>query len=198
MARRARSRPRADAQRSVAAILDAAVEVLCIRPDASVDEIAKAAGLTRQTVYAHFASREALMAAVLDRVTRDVLAELDAAKVDEGPPSEALERLIRNSWRTVERYPFLLHAPPASTQEEERERHGPVLEHFHRLIRRGQSTGDFDSTFPPEWLGMATMALGHAAGEEVRAGRMSTDDATRMLTESLHRLFSSRRRSQKP
>ena len=45
---------RADAERSIAAILDAAVQVLAARPDAGMGEIAKAAGVARQTVYAHF------------------------------------------------------------------------------------------------------------------------------------------------
>ena len=45
---------RADAERSIAAILDAAVQVLADRPEAGMGEIAKAAGVARQTVYAHF------------------------------------------------------------------------------------------------------------------------------------------------
>jgi AcrR family transcriptional regulator len=40
-----------DAERSISAILDAASRVLGERPDASVEDIAKAAGISRQTVY---------------------------------------------------------------------------------------------------------------------------------------------------
>lgn len=54
-------RRRADAERSNAAILDAAAGVLAQRPQASIEEIAKAAGISRQTVYAHFPAREVLL-----------------------------------------------------------------------------------------------------------------------------------------
>jgi AcrR family transcriptional regulator len=60
-------RRRADAERNIAAILDAAVELLGERPDSSMAEIAAAAGVARQTVYAHYDSREALLAAVAER-----------------------------------------------------------------------------------------------------------------------------------
>ena len=79
-----RRRRRADADRSAAAVLDAAVEVLGQHPDASVDHVAAAAGLARQTVYAHYPSRRALLAAVVDRITADAVAALDAADLDSG------------------------------------------------------------------------------------------------------------------
>ena len=47
-------RRRSDAQRSIDAIVSGARTLLGRRPDASMEEVATAAGLTRQTVYAHF------------------------------------------------------------------------------------------------------------------------------------------------
>ncbi|MGH3112703.1 MAG: TetR/AcrR family transcriptional regulator, partial [Gaiellaceae bacterium] len=79
-----RRRRRADAERSIAAILDAAIEVLSERPAASVEEIAGAAGVARQTVYAHYPSREALLQAVVDRALAETVAAIDAAEPDEG------------------------------------------------------------------------------------------------------------------
>ena len=48
---------RADARRNVAAILDAAVLCLTRNPDASIADIAEAAGVGRVTVYGHFKTR---------------------------------------------------------------------------------------------------------------------------------------------
>ncbi len=59
---------REDARRSIELIMDAARSILGKRPDASMEELAVAAGVTRQTVYAHFSSRDALIAAVFDAV----------------------------------------------------------------------------------------------------------------------------------
>ncbi|MGW3867651.1 TetR/AcrR family transcriptional regulator, partial [Streptomyces sp. NPDC005047] len=49
---------RADAQHNVAKILDAAIDCLSRSSDASVVQIAQAAGVGRVTLYGHFPSRE--------------------------------------------------------------------------------------------------------------------------------------------
>jgi AcrR family transcriptional regulator len=181
-------RRRADAERSITAILDAAIGVLRDRPEASIEYIADAAGVTRQTVYAHYASREQLMGAVMDRITKEVVAAIDAVDLDEGPPAAALLRLLDASWRIFERYQFLSRIPPLTPQESH-ERHSPIHDRLERLITRGQRTGDFDRRPSPPWLLAATIALAHAAGEEVGTGRMTSDEATSALRHSILRIY---------
>jgi AcrR family transcriptional regulator len=182
-------RRRAEAGRSIAAILDAAMRVLGERPEASVDEIASAAGVSRQTVYAHYSSREALLKAVIDRVTDEVVAAMDAASLDEGPAAAALFRLLDAGWHTMKRYPWLQAAFAPIAQQEEDDLHQPILDRLARLIRRGQDAGEFDRRLSPTWLVATTIALGHAAGEEVGAGRMTADEATAALRHSILRVF---------
>ena len=62
------SSERADALRNRAAILDVAAEVLAADPGASLAEVASRAGLGRATLYRHFASRDALLAAIREEV----------------------------------------------------------------------------------------------------------------------------------
>lgn len=181
---------RADAERSIALILDTAVRVLNERPEASVGEIAAAAGVTRPTVYAHYPSREALLTAVIDRVTADHVAAVDAADVDHGPPAEVLRRVLAVGWQTVERYPLLLHTSAMLLDREaESERHEPIQERLERLIKRGQDTGDFDRRHPPTWLATVVTALGHTAAEQVAAGRMSTEEARDAYERTVLRVF---------
>src|ERR687891_1271959 len=143
-----RRRRRADAERSIAVILDAAVEVLSERPAASVEEIARAAGLAGQTVYAHYPSREALLDAVMHRAVAQTGAAIEAAEPDRGSPAEALHRLVSASWQTLERYPLLLELRAPLTPEEEHALHRPILERLERLIERGRRAGEFDRRLP--------------------------------------------------
>src|SRR5258708_2072250 len=106
-------RRRADAEQNVTAILDAATRALSAQPEASVEDIARSAGLSRQTVYAHFPSREALLDAVVERATAETAAAFEAAGLEDAPPAEALIRLLDAGWAVATRYPFLWHLPAA-------------------------------------------------------------------------------------
>jgi hypothetical protein len=57
------------------------------------------------------------------------------------------------------------------------------------LIRRGQESGDVDATLPPGWLLAASLALGRAAEQEVKAGRMTIEEATTAVHGSFLRLL---------
>jgi len=185
-----RRRRRSDAERSVTAILDAAARILSENPRAGMGEIADAAGLTRQTVYVHFPSRDAIVKALTDRATDQVTAVLQAADLSRGPAAEALLRLVRISWETFEAQPFLLNmAGPPTDPDSEHERHLPVFGMLKELVDRGRREGDFDPDLPTSWIIAATVALGHAAGEEVRAGRITSAQADAILQDSLRRLF---------
>jgi len=181
-------RRRADAEHNRAAILQAATGTLNTQPDASMEDIAKAAGVSRQTIYAHFPSREALLDAVLDKAVTEVSAALEAAGLDDAPPAEALLRLLDAAWAVAAHYPSLWFLPPVS-QDEDLARHGPLVERISGLIRRGQESGDFDRAMSPSWLLAAMLSLGRAAEQEVKAGRMTVADASGAVRRSFLRLL---------
>jgi AcrR family transcriptional regulator len=183
-----RRRQRADARLSIAAILRAAAGALSADPRASVGDIARAAGVTRQTVYAHFPSREALIEAVVEQAAAEVTAAFDSAGLDEAPPAAALTRLLDAGWRAAARYPFLWHLPPVST-DQDIDRHRAVLDRMLAIIVRGQEAGDFDRALSPGWLLTAALAIGRAAEDEVKAGRMTIDEATYAAHHSYLRLL---------
>ncbi|KRV50153.1 TetR family transcriptional regulator [Wenjunlia vitaminophila] len=182
---------RADARRSRAAILEAATRVLNAEPDASLETIAGAAGVTRPTVYAHFPSREQLLLAVVDRITDEAIAAMDAADPDTGPAADALLRMLDAGAQVTGRYPVLLQlisAHPVSP-EADHDRHTPVADRIRRVIQRGRRTGEFDDRLPVDWLVAATIRLGHAVSEEQDAGRLSATAAPDVLRTSLLRLL---------
>jgi AcrR family transcriptional regulator len=182
-------RRRSDARRSIDAILNAARTRLGERPDASMEDIATAAGVTRQTVYAHFPSRDALIATLIETARSGGLAALAAADLDTAPPPDALSRFLDISWGLVRRYPLLLDSAfNRAPRLDGTDPHLAVNTWLEELIRRGQRSGDFDRTQPAGWLAAAILGLGHIAAEQAAAGHLTTDEAATVLRHSTLRL----------
>ena len=183
-----RRRQRSDARQSIAAVLDAAIRTLASHPDASMDEIARAAGVSRQTVYAHFPSRDTLIDAVIQQANAEFTSLLDGLDLDQAPPAQALTRLLDAGWQVAARYPFLW-LQPAVDPGKDADRHAPVLDRMLDIVRRGQASGDFDNTVPARWLLSASLALGRATEDEVKAGRMTIEQATQAMHQGFLRLL---------
>lgn len=182
-------RKRSDAERSITSILDAADEILAENPGASMVEVATHAGVTRQTVYAHFPSRDSLLDAVHRRAVQATVAAIDTAAIDKGPPAAALDRLIDAGWQRLARQSgmpaaFEVLDPPALF-----ELHQPILDRLEQLVKRGQSSGDFDAERPVGWLLAAFLGLAHTAAGELASGRMDEGQAATELRLSVHRIF---------
>jgi AcrR family transcriptional regulator len=171
---RSSERPRrADAERSVARILEATVDVLASDPEAGMAEIARQAGVVRATIYVHFPTRESLITAVTDRAIAEVTQVIEAAEPARGEAEEALRRVVSAAWLALDRFHGLVAINTRLPQAELRRRHRAVLAKLHPLIQRGQHDGSFRADVPVSWHLTMLLALVHAASSELRAKRIS-------------------------
>jgi AcrR family transcriptional regulator len=171
-------RRRADAERSIASILDAALEALASDPDASMAEIARRAGVVRATIYVHFPTRDSLLDAVMERAVTDVAEATRAAEPHRGEPVEALERVLRATWRELARFHALLAINTARLSAEElHRRHLPVLDQLEPLIERGQREGVFRGDLPVAWHLAVIRAIVHTASAAIQGGRIPESEA---------------------
>ena len=90
-------RPRADAVRNRERVLEAAKAVFSAGgPDASLEAVARRAGVGIGTLYRHFPTREALFEAVYRREVEQ-LGELAEQLKSEAEPVDALRRWLRSN-----------------------------------------------------------------------------------------------------
>jgi AcrR family transcriptional regulator len=183
----ARKPRRADAERNIQAIIDAALEALASDPDASMAEIARRAGVVRATIYMHFPTREALLDAVMENAVAQVAEATRAAEPTQGEPEEALQRVLRATWHKLSDFQTLLAINTSRLSAKElHRRHQPVMTQFVPLIERGQEKGVFRSDLPVSWHLAMIRAIAHAASAEVRSGRIPASEVEpAMLTTAL-------------
>jgi AcrR family transcriptional regulator len=156
--------------------MEAALDALASDPEASMAEIARRAGVVRATIYVHFPTREALIAAVTDRGIAEAVEAIDAAEPERGDAADALRRVVEAAWRTLGRYHALVAINAQLPQAELHDRHHSVLAALVPLLERGQREGKFRSDVPAAWHVWMVLALIHAASAELWARRLPEDE----------------------
>ena len=134
--------PRRDSVENRAGILDAARETLAADPRASIDVIARSAGLSRRTLYGHFDDREALIRELISVGTQRFNAI--AESVTDTDARIALARLAARLWQEASH----VQVAAALALDEAHVQHtadalAPLRRTVAGLARRGQEDGSF-------------------------------------------------------
>ncbi|MGV9890870.1 TetR/AcrR family transcriptional regulator [Streptomyces sp. NPDC003395] len=167
---------RADANRR--RILDVALAELLRDPDASMDQIARAAGVVRRTVYGHFPSRETLISTLVDDAVEALATAHAEGREGVEDPAEAVARSVLAVWEIADRYRLLVAlAQRTVTMQGIRERLAPVRENGVRLLQRGLDEGVFASALPAPALAYVHEQILFGLMEAVNDGLVPPADA---------------------
>jgi AcrR family transcriptional regulator len=155
-------RPRADAIRNRERVLDAAKAVFSAGgPDASLEAVAKRAGVGIGTLYRHFPTREALFEAVYRREVQQ-LGELAEQLKSDASPVEALRRWLRSNVEFVATKKGML-AALALTVHGSSELHAHTFERLTAavgaLLERAAAAGEIRADISPEDLLRALVGM---------------------------------------
>jgi TetR/AcrR family transcriptional regulator, mexCD-oprJ operon repressor len=150
--------PRQALQERVAtAILEAAASVLLTRGEqASMNDVAVAAGVARATVYRYFPNRQTLLDELGARAISSAGERLAAARIDEIPVADGIARAVRALVDVGE--PFVVLARERLQPDAEQFEHhvgGPL----RALVERGQAEGELRADVPSAWLTDALMGV---------------------------------------
>jgi TetR/AcrR family transcriptional repressor of mexCD-oprJ operon len=186
---------RATAERNVQSILDAAEGLLGEGRTLSIAAVATRAGVSRVTVYAHFSTLEAILEAVVERAVARATEVFDAATSGASSAAEALERAISASWAELSRHSAIAEAAAARLSPDAlRRTHESGYANARRMFEAGREDGEFRTDVPVDWLVSVYHALLHAAGDDVRAGRLDSATALHALTTTMRAAFAPPRR----
>ncbi|WP_081830331.1 TetR/AcrR family transcriptional regulator [Rhodococcus sp. UNC363MFTsu5.1] len=154
--RRRRSEARANRTR----IIDAAIGAFAADPDASMDDVARAAGVVRRTVYAHFPSREALVEGIADEASAALVASFGADIPRPERPDLALAVLALLTWPVGDRFRMLLTFARKELGEQRMlDLMEPARAPTIALVEQGQRDGLFSSYLPAGLLVAMTEAV---------------------------------------
>ncbi|WP_225858798.1 TetR/AcrR family transcriptional regulator [Streptomyces albicerus] len=166
-------------------VLRSAAALLTRKSTATMDEVAKAAGISRATLHRQFAGRDALVRALESLGIAECEAALDAARLDEGAASDAVRRLVREVEPAAGLLAFLYTENQLFEGEEQHAGWERLDARISALFRRGQENGEFRIDLTPAWLTEALYGLIASGAWVVLTGKVARKDFPRMITELL-------------
>jgi len=143
--------PRKDAATNRRALIDAAVVAFDRDPDASLETIATAAGLSRRAVYGHFATRDDLVREVLQRGARRVVEALAGIAHADSRIHVAL--IGARLWAEVEQVRVMARiAVRGPRAREVAIELAPLRSELLRVVERGVAAGEIRGDIPAPTL----------------------------------------------
>lgn len=161
-----------DAEQTRKRILDAATVEFARKGlgGARVDEIATRSKSNKRMIYHYFGSKEELFGAVLENAYLGIRSAERTLHLDELPPDEALETLVRFTWNYYLAHPEFLtlvnsenlhRGKHLKTSEAIRQTSSQLVAMVKSILDRGVALGVFRSGVDPVQLNITIAAIGY-------------------------------------
>ncbi|MEU2243353.1 helix-turn-helix domain-containing protein [Streptomyces sp. NPDC018338] len=166
-------------------VLHSAAALLSRKATATMDEVARAAGIGRATLHRHFAGRDALVRALEQLALQELEAAFDEAHLDEGTADEAVRRLVAGMEPMAPLLSFLVTENQLFEGDQQNDGWARLDARVSDLFRRGQEQGTFRIDLTPAWLTEALYGLIGSGAWAVQDGRVAAKDFQYMIVELL-------------
>ena len=176
------NRPDVRYQRSRTAIVEASIQLLLSNPDASMSEIALAAGVGRATLYRHFETRDDLIKALTLLCLEETDEVLLPLKEQGLTGLQAILESIKVIVPMAERFRFLMSlASIGATDETVNRAYQRQLNELTGYVEQAKAAGDISESLPVDWVVATYDALLNAAWTLVQWERATPEEATRLF-----------------
>jgi len=166
-------------QKSRSAIVAASITLLLHNPEASMSEIALAAGVGRATLYRHFETREDLvreLALLCFDETDEVLRPIKTAGLK---GLAAIVASIEVIVPLADRFRFLMSlASAASTDHQVNQTYQRQLNELISYVEAAKQAGEISKSLPTEWVVASYDAMLNAAWSLIQHKTLTSDKAT--------------------
>lgn len=176
--------PRRDAVDNRVALLEAARIVFAVDPDASLDAVAVEAGLSRRSVYGHFANRDELQRELVAAGSARVAAALES--VAHPDPLVRLALIGSGLWREVADLRVMaLFAVRGAHKQYTIAALAPLRAQVLAAVREGVAAGTVRGDIPAERLARLVEDAALAVLEESTRSPLSAGDGHRLVMLSI-------------
>ncbi|GLP66441.1 TetR family transcriptional regulator [Streptomyces sp. TUS-ST3] len=176
---------RRNARSNRARILATARQELGRNPDITLEELARAAGVVRRTLFGHFPGRAALLDALAEEAAEALQAAVTVGAGATEQADRALAHFTLALWPVGDRYRMLL---ALARRDLGMDRVAGILEparvRVTAIVEQGQRDGVFHTQLPAPVLSAGLEAMTVALLEEVNTGALE-DDGTRVAVTTL-------------
>ncbi|HET6741747.1 MAG TPA: helix-turn-helix domain-containing protein [Kribbella sp.] len=166
-------------------VLRSAAGLLMRKSAATMDEVARAAGISRATLNRQFAGREALVRALEDLGIAECEAAVVRAAIDDGSAADAVRRLVGELEPAAGLLAFLYSENQLFEGDEQNTGWAQLDARLVGLFRRGQEAGELRIDLSPVWLTESLYGLLVSAAWAISEGRVAPKDFTTNITELL-------------